>query len=258
VAAGPHCGGFGRRWRWRRWRWFFRTIRPPLFLTKKDLWPALGRTTVPESFHLLASGSKMRTSSNALNRTCFFFLAGVDDDAEVPDEEPVEEDAADDSAAGNGAAGGTVGRSGSRSSRPWKATAGAGRPSAMGALRSAKSPASNSSLVRHFSIKYLILLTPASARPLLCGLRTEDNSWTIFLESQNSLNCSLNCGPPSDPIDFGQPNSWNQEVRILQMLDVVAVPYDLDQRVRGKAIDHNQILRTFDLHQVDGHGLHRI
>jgi hypothetical protein len=116
----------------------------------------------------LASGSKMRTSSNALNLTCFFFLAGADDDAEEPVEEPVEEEgAADDSAAGDGAAGGTVGRSGSRSSRPWKATAGAGRPSAMGALRKAKSPASNSSLVRHFSIRYLILLTPASARPLL-------------------------------------------------------------------------------------------
>jgi hypothetical protein len=86
--------------------------------------------------------------------TCFFFLAGAVDDAEEPVEEP-EEDAADDSAAGDGAAGGTVGRSGSRSSRPWKATAGAGRPSAMGALRKAKSPASNSSLVRHFSIFFL-------------------------------------------------------------------------------------------------------
>jgi hypothetical protein len=49
-----------------------RTIRPPLFMTKNDLWPALGRTTTPESFHLLASGSKMRTSSKALNLTCFF------------------------------------------------------------------------------------------------------------------------------------------------------------------------------------------
>jgi hypothetical protein len=44
-----------------------------------------------------------------------------------------------------------------------------------------------------------------------------------LLESQNSLNCSLNCGPPSEPIDFGQPNSLNQEERILTMLDVVAV-----------------------------------
>jgi hypothetical protein len=113
----------------------------------------------------------------------FLLLSWRRTGAEEPVEEPVEEpDAADDSAAGDGAAGGTVGRSGSRSSRPWKATAGAGRPSAMGALRKAKSPASNSSLVRHFSIKYLILLTPASARPLLCGLRTEDSSWTIFLE----------------------------------------------------------------------------
>jgi hypothetical protein len=148
AAAGPHCGGLGRRRR-RRWRWFFNTTRPPLFMTKNDLWPALGRTTVPESFHLRASGSKIRTSSKALNRTCFFFLAGAGGDAEEPADDSADEleGAGNDGAAGDGAAGGTVGRSGSRSSRPWKATAGAGRPSAIGAFRKAKRAASKSSLV---------------------------------------------------------------------------------------------------------------
>jgi hypothetical protein len=63
---------------------------PATLHDEEDLWPALGRTTVPESFHLLASGSKMRTSSKALNLTCFFFLAGAVGGAEEPVEEPVE------------------------------------------------------------------------------------------------------------------------------------------------------------------------
>jgi hypothetical protein len=163
-----------------------------------------------------------------------FLVGAVDGAEELAGCRGCVDGAADDGAAGDGAAGGTAGRSGSRSSRPWKATAGAGRPSAMGALRKAKRAASNSSLVRHFSMRYLILLTPASARPLLCGLRTEDSSWMIFLEVQNSLNCSLNCGPPSEPIDLGPTELVEPGGKDLGDARRGCGPDNLDQGIRGE------------------------
>ena len=88
-------------------------------------------------------------------------------------------------------------------------------PSLRAALRNARSASGKDSLLAVvFLTRYLMFLTADSARPLLLGLYGLLSSLRMLLLLQKEMKWEqLNCGPPSERIDWGFPQSKNHDIR---------------------------------------------